>query len=283
MAVTLTNYTLTYDPDERVKGWPSFYSYYPDWMIGMNNFFYTLYRGNLYRHNSNQIRNRFYDVNYNSTITTVFNAAPLENKLFKTLELQGTDSWDALMETDIQISTTIDNTWFEKKEQVWFSFVRNRDVNQPLSPNDDRNFLLRSVNGLAESLSVPSVVPTAVRITFDMSVDLSRIQGNPIGSGNDVADTLFFITGGATTPVLCGQVVEVDIRPQSGVNQLYVNTTVAGGSLPATGTDFFLYAKNSIAESHGVLGHYSTAKLTNSLTTQVELFAVQSEVMKSYP
>ena len=280
MAVTLTNYTLTYDPDERVKGWPSFYSYYPDWMIGMNNFFYTFYRGNLYRHNSNQTRNQFYDVNYDSTITTVFNAAPLENKLFKTISLQGTDSWDALMETDIQISTTIDNTWFEKKEQVWFAFVRNRDVNQPLSPNDDRNFLLRSVNGLAQSLSVNTFLPTAVVINFDVSVDLSRVQGSPIGSGNDVADTLFF---GTPTPTLCGQVVEVNINLQAGINQLIVNTTVLGGSDALSGTDFFLYAKNSTAESHGVLGHYSSVKLTNSLTTQVELFAVQSEVMKSYP
>ena len=280
MAVTLTNYTLTYDPDERVKGWPSFYSYYPDWMIGMNNFFYTFYRGNLYRHNSNQTRNQFYDVNYDSTITTVFNAAPLENKLFKTISLQGTDSWDALMETDIQISTTIDNTWFEKKEQVWFAFVRNRDVNQPLSPNDDRNFLLRSVNGLAQSLSVNTTLPAAVVINFDVSVDLSRVQGSPIGSGNDVADTLFF---GTPTPTLCGQVVEVNINLQAGINQLIVNTNVLGGSDALSGTDFFLYAKNSTAESHGVLGHYSSVKLTNSLTTQVELFAVQSEVMKSYP
>ena len=37
----MSNYTITYDNDEQVKGWPSFYSYYPDWMQGMNNFFYT--------------------------------------------------------------------------------------------------------------------------------------------------------------------------------------------------------------------------------------------------
>jgi len=279
MAVTLTNYTLTYDPDERVKGWPSFYSYYPDWMIGMNNFFYTFYRGNLYRHNSNATRNRFYDVNYDSTITTVFNAAPLENKLFKTLELQGTDSWTAYLETDIQVSTNIDSSWFEKKEQVWFAFVRNKDVNQP-SLSIQTNFLLRSVNGLAQSLSVDTTAPDAVIINFDLSVDLSRVQGSPIGSGNDVADTLFFGTG---TPTLCGQVVEVDINLQAGINRLIVNTNVTGGSAALSGTDFFLYAKNSTAESHGVLGHYSTVKLTNSLTTQVELFAAQSDVMKSYP
>ena len=31
------NYTLSYDSG--VKGFPSFYSYNPDWMIGMNNYF----------------------------------------------------------------------------------------------------------------------------------------------------------------------------------------------------------------------------------------------------
>lgn len=50
--------TLTYSP--MVQGWPSFYSYNPDWMIGMNNYFYSFKGGNLYRHNSNSLRNTFY-------------------------------------------------------------------------------------------------------------------------------------------------------------------------------------------------------------------------------
>ncbi len=33
------NYTLSYS--EGVQGWTSFFSFYPDWMIGMNNYFYT--------------------------------------------------------------------------------------------------------------------------------------------------------------------------------------------------------------------------------------------------
>ena len=77
------NYTLTYDPGS--KGFPSFYSYAPDWMIGMNNFFYTFKNGNLYRHNTNELRNNYYGINYPSTLTSVFNDQPLENKLFKTI------------------------------------------------------------------------------------------------------------------------------------------------------------------------------------------------------
>jgi len=56
----MPNYTLTYD--EGVQGFPSFYSYYPDFMIGMNNYFYTFNGGNLYRHNVNESRNNFYGV-----------------------------------------------------------------------------------------------------------------------------------------------------------------------------------------------------------------------------
>ena len=91
----MANYTLTYD--EGVQGFPSFYSYYPDWMIGMNNYFYTFKGGNLYRHNVNENRNTFYsqwwiqvtnDPNTTldfspSKMESVLNTSPLENKLFK--------------------------------------------------------------------------------------------------------------------------------------------------------------------------------------------------------
>jgi hypothetical protein len=52
------NYTLTYS--EGVAGWVSFYSYYPDWIIGMNNYLYTFKGGNIYKHNTNESRNTFY-------------------------------------------------------------------------------------------------------------------------------------------------------------------------------------------------------------------------------
>ena len=52
------NYTLTYS--ESVKGWPSFYSYYPDFILGMNQYLYTFKGGNLYRHNTGTVRNQYY-------------------------------------------------------------------------------------------------------------------------------------------------------------------------------------------------------------------------------
>jgi hypothetical protein len=48
-------YTLTYS--QQTQGWPSFYSFNPDWIIGMNNFLYTFKGGDLYKHNVNNARN----------------------------------------------------------------------------------------------------------------------------------------------------------------------------------------------------------------------------------
>ena len=44
--VPIASYTLSYNPDaagvlSQEGGWPSFYSFLPDYMIGMNNYFYS--------------------------------------------------------------------------------------------------------------------------------------------------------------------------------------------------------------------------------------------------
>jgi hypothetical protein len=46
-----------------------------------------------------------------------------------------------------------------------------------------------------------------------------------------------------------------------------------------------MYAKDTAAESMGVMGHYAEITLTlpNTVTGPSELFAIESETMKSYP
>ena len=105
----MAEYTLTYS--EGVKGFPSFYSYIPDMMVGMNNYFYSFKQGNLYRHNTNSTRNNYYGVQYNSTIKSVFNASPLENKLFKTINLESDSAWAATLQTDLQTNGSVEVDW----------------------------------------------------------------------------------------------------------------------------------------------------------------------------
>jgi hypothetical protein len=78
----MSSKTLSYSPS--VEGFPTFYSYIPDYIIGMNNNLYTFKGGNLYKHHDNNTRGRFYGVNNvpNCSVTSVFNPSPTEVKLF---------------------------------------------------------------------------------------------------------------------------------------------------------------------------------------------------------
>lgn len=261
----MANYTLTYD--EGVQGFPSFYSYTPDWMIGMNNYFYTFKGGNLYRHNVNESRNTFYGVQYTSQVKSVFNDMPLENKLFKTINLEGDDTWSATLATDIQDSGFIRAPWFEKKEQVYYAFVRNSGT-VPAAPSE---YALRSLNGIGRSSSVVG----GTQIFFDLSIKINNIMS--------IGDMLYFALPPYTLPQLAGQIVSINVDLINGVNNVVIDTTIPG-TIPISIQDaFFLYIKNAVAESHGVLGHYCVFDIENTNTNKINLFAVESEVMKSYP
>lgn len=262
-------YTLTYS--EMVEGWVSFYSFIPDWMIGMNNYFYTFKGGNLYRHNTNATRNNFYGVQYNSLIKSVFNDAPLENKLFKTVDIQGDDVWAATLVTDIQDTGFVQANWYDKKEQVYFAFVRNSGT----SPANPSEYALRSLGGIGRSNVVTSGGNTA-NVFFPLTISLGSIMS--------VGDYLYFaIPPNFNAPILAGQITTINQNYPFNINYIQVNTAIPGTSPILGQTPYFLYMKNSVAESHGVLGHYCVFTLTNSNTNKVEMFQFQSDVMKSYP
>lgn len=279
----MANYTLTYE--DGVQGWTSFFSFYPDWMIGMNQYFYTFKGGNLYRHNVNNLRNTFYQDWWTivgnpaaaftpSKIVSVFNDAPLENKLFKTLNLEGDHAWEATMETDIQTTGHINKTWFERKEASWYAFVRNSGTT-PANPGQE--YPLRSLNGIGRSATIDTSNPAAVVINFSISPLVS------IGSIVSVGDNLYNAIPPYDTPVFIGEITSVVVNYPAGQNYIVVDTTVTSGSLPTIPDAYYLYIKNSVAESHGVLGHYCVFTIENDNTDKTELFAVESEVMKSFP
>ena len=264
----MPNYTLTYS--EQAKGWPSFYSFLPDWMIGMNNYFYTFKGGNLYRHNVNNARNRFYGVDYPSTLQSVFNESPLINKLFKTINIEGDDTWDVDMYTDLQTDGFILANYFEKKEQSYFAFIRNAGT----VPASQSEYPLRSVNGIGRSTTIVSTVPSAVVVNYAVA----------IGSIISVGDYLYYsLPPTYSSPVLFGEVTDIIVDLKNGINRLIVDTTITGGNIPLIQNPYTMYIKNSVAESHGLLGHYCVFTMTNDNTNKVELFALESEVMKSYP
>lgn len=260
--------TITYS--EAVQGWVSFYSYFPDWITGMNNHLYTWSGGQLYRHNSNNVnRCNFYGQDYPSSLKTVFNEFPLDNKIFKTIAIIGDDPWDILsMYTDLQSGGNIDASWFEEKESSFFAYVRStNDV-----PATIGEYPLRSLNGIGRSSSVTGT-GAAVTINFALSVS--------IGSIISVGDYLYYVL--TDTPILAGRIDNVQIDYPNGINRIIIDTTIIGGSVPPGQTDYFLYVKNQVAESLGMLGHYCVVQLENNNTDKVELFVLESETMKSFP
>lgn len=280
MAFVQTGPTLTYS--ESSQGFPSFYDYAPDFIIGMNQYLYTFSGGKLYRHNTNDTRNNFYGTQYTSKITSIFNEAPLQNKIFKTLNLESDHAWDATIISDIQNTGRIDYEWFEKKEYAWFGFVRN-DGPEGADTNETE-WELRSLNGIGNSDNTTSLVGTIATFSFPTSVN--------IGSIISVGDNVYYAvpptppSTGPITPIFAGRVTEINVDLPSGTNNIKVETNITGAVPPSAGVIYYvMYIKNPIAESHGILGHFAefTLELPATVTGQSELFAVESEIMKSFP
>ena len=245
-------YTLSYSP--RANGWTSFHSYYPEWMIGMNNFFYTFSRGLIYKHyDPKALRNSYYGTEYNSTIRTVFNDAPIEAKMFKTLQLEGNSSWGINVLTDMDRGE-IDSTWFEQKEGDYYAYIRRYSNMEDLD--------LLSAQGIGDNDSVTGTAPASLTIDFDF--ELGSIVG--------VGDVLYYeYTAGS-------------IRKVGTITSRTSKSVVVGTSFhtPSAG-DYMLFMKSSVIESYGVRGYFMEVQLTNSSTTEVELFSIGSEAFKSFP
>lgn len=248
------SYTLTFS--EYSKGWPSFYSYKPDFILGMNQYLYTFKEGSLYRHNTNERRNNFYGEDHASTITGVFNQEPTMAKLFKTIELEGDDSWDCEVVSNLG-SGFMPSSFFVKKEGAYFAYIRRLE--------DSKELELRSAQGIGTFSSTTGTVPGAITLTFSFSID-------SILSIGDVA--------------YCKHGSDIkEIGEVTSINQdrttITIGSPVITTAVPAN--SYILYTKNSVAESYGTLGYYLQFTLTNNNTEAVELFTVDSDIFKSNP
>jgi len=249
---TVTFSTLT-------DSWTSFWSYIPDWMTGMNNNFYTWRNGSLYKHNTNNIRNQFYledvpaqdgdGVNYPSVMVTIFNDNPFSPKVFKTVSMYSTDTWDVAAETDLNTGK-IEASWFVPKEGHWFAHIRRDDNTIDLKAT--------STQGIGQVLSYTALTTT---INFGFNIGSTVSQG----------DAVYKIVLGAL--VLIGTVASH--TPTS-------ITLVSAAVAPAPG-DMILFVKNSTAESYGPRGYYMQTTLTNHNTEYVGLFHLNTNSFLSFP
>jgi len=253
-----SNVTLSYS--DGVKGWPSRFSYIPEFITGLNTYLYTFKNGNLYRHNTNPLRNNYYGVQSKSTITGVFNDRPMEIKLFKTMSFESSAAWSCTnLVTDLSTGSMLSSE-FQQKEGEWFSYIRENA--------STLDFKLRSANGIGNLVVAQSgSAPLTYELLFD--VDL----GNIISGGDEV---YFEVTG---QNKLIGTVI--------GLNKAskIVEISYTGAPPNPQPGDFIYFYKNVVAESTGARGYFMefTLELPSTVTEPVELFSVGSSVMKSFP
>ncbi len=269
----MSNVTISYS--ESVQGFPSFYSFVPQFMVGCNNYFYTFDKGNLYKHSTNSNRNNFYGTSYSSKIKTVFNSEPLVTKLFKTITLHSNDSWEVEMTSDIQNYGKINPNYFEKKEGAWFSYIRTEGPSGATVVEDLKS---RTVNGIGNTFDIiPQSPPNAQRdrVVYDASLDLYNL---------DIGDIVIWqVPSTGLGMRYWGKVYDKGLVDVNGRQIVYIETD-SESSRPSGNYPYFTVGvKNSTAESNGILGHYGEITLTNTKSTAVELFAVTSNVMKSFP
>jgi len=270
--------TLSYS--ESVEGFPSFYSYEPEWMIGMNNYFYTFKNGNLYRHNSDtEDRCTFYSVFGNASITGVFNQSSLQSKIFKTINLESDAPWGFVGNTDINTAgtVTIGAANFVRKEGAYFAYIRYTDDAPPVGTG---TYPLRLANGIGATDNNDATNPAAQILTFPAGVEINSIPS--------IGDSLYFVLNPVAPPgvnnlQLMGTIIGID----RGTRQLTIDASCGLCNTPAVVVGvteaFFSYIKNVEAESYGALGHYLQFTLTSVDTSAIELFGVKSEVMASNP
>ena len=250
-------YTLSFSEDS--KGWISFKSFIKESGVSLNNDYYTAKDGLLWLHHSNNTHNNFYDSQYTSTVTTVFNEVPGSVKKFDTINYEGTqarvnqhtsdDQFYNLSEkkgwyvesitTDLQ-EGKVDE--FIDKENKWFNYIQGTatshtnaaDGNGAVTNLDISENTVQGIGQLSEdSISSESGFSEG----FDISVQLNAPGENFSSTGYQVynIDTMpttgtFIIVPDQGFSIAANQFSITNSLPSWIDSIVFSDTTTAGTS-----------------------------------------------------
>lgn len=119
---------------EGANGFPAYFTFEPDFMLGANNEFYAWKDGVMYLMNSSENRNGFFGTDYESKIKFFVNQDYSVEKIFNTLGIESTHPWLANLNTRLT-SRTIPKECFIKKEDYWFSEIMTNTNDETESSN----------------------------------------------------------------------------------------------------------------------------------------------------
>jgi len=250
-----TNEEKTLAFTEDVKGWTSFFTFIPDYMIGMNNKLFSFKEGQLYKHYSDEVDyNTFYGAEEPaaSKVSLYMNEEPSTIKELQAISLEGSDSWNALItayksNVGDDIQSSIASTEFIKKEGIWYAYARR---------NEDTSHLdSKSTYGIG--------------VITEVGVDYIKVNGGSVSlTSNDTILKDDLTSVGTVT----------SRSTQGGVTTI----NLSGGLGTATVGDFVFGMKDARVEGGNLRGYTMKIDLDVTSGDRLELFAVNSDIMKSY-
>ena len=253
--------------NELLKKWVSFYSYNPTYYGKINRAFVTFNGGVLYKHNSNNTRNNFYGVQYNSKMKSVFNIDPSSVKSYNSIAIEGDNTFEVVdISTDlVPDGVAIDNSLFSKKENIRYSDI---PFGGPVSS-------AQSFAGIGTSISYTDATDTlysssggfnSLQSLVGMKIYKATITSGEIGSGTLI---------GVINSILSDNYMTV--TQDSGYS----------GDIASSANTFFYADLKSIstnAEGQRIRGQYAIVDLTlptSNQSTAQELFAANLHLSKS--
>jgi len=243
--------TLSFD--ERVKGWTSFHTFRPDFMVGMNGSLYSFSNGNLYiHHDPNATSNEYYGTSSASKVSIMVNDSPSDIKELQAVSQEASTPWAAVLKAyrnniDNFSTSTIFMSEFVEKEGHWFAYARRDENTNHLDS--------KSTYGIGEVYTV-------------FTNSFSYVGGSALLTAGDT------ILRGSDLAVIGVVLTDID--------NVITLTTPAFVNTPTNGT-FIFGQKNSRIEGGSLRGYTIGCDLEITSADKVELYAVNLEVMQSKP
>ncbi|MCP1996650.1 hypothetical protein [Flavobacterium sp. HSC-61S13] len=231
---------------EKETGWATFFTYYPEMMFRVGNVFITAKNGEIWEHNDKQnpITNTFYGVRFPSSMVTIFNDVANEDKIFKTFIIEGNSPWQVSLKTNLT-ETTLKPEEFNQRESRFFTYLRGNE-------NED------DFSGAVQGIGVVK------------SINNNQVGFDLVSDSVDIGDKLYLMNG--ETPEFIGIIRNKDNT------SITLDSSVSSSSIGKIA----LAKKSSRIDGGEIRGYFAEVELTNNEGKQVELFAINSNIIKSY-
>jgi hypothetical protein len=250
------DFTVSYDVTSNV--WNTFYSYQPESIVSVDDTLFTFFAGVMYKHSDAANRATYYGNPYNSVVEVISNQNPSMVKSYEAISLEGTNAWAAEVSNTDQ-STSILAADFSQRERNWYAYVpRDSSANTGTAT-------ITTLSGSSEVFVLGNVATGGV-------------SGSTITFTTPVGDVPFPM-GGSLYKVSGSTLVSLSLTVSSisGDKQVTASGSVTG----VNNGDTIVVIGNGAIEGDQIRDYYAKIKLTNSSTSEIELYAVNMVFAKS--